>query len=401
MNTDHFAAQSWREVPRVGSRLVDARVEEAEERGVDFVRLLPYPTVRLPPHVLGAVTEAAAAPVNAPARGLLEFREAVADELGAEWGTRPDPARRILATSGGMHALWLAIVSLLNPGEEVLIPSPCYFMEGILAAAGARPVYVEMDQRQGYAWDWERLESAVTPRTRMMFINNPVNPTGCVLTRPELDRVAEIAERHDLLLLADESYDTLVYDGHRHASISGVAEVRDRVLLIRSFTKSFAMPAWRVGYIAAHAEFIERCLKTLEWMVLYGSSISQVAATAALRGDRGWIAHVAQEFERNRDLLATGIHRLAGWSCRLPAGGPFVFPQLPDRLADAEHACRVLLDSFGVPAVPGDYFHGPGHLRLAFGGEPSALVEALRRLEDFTLQARGTDAGPHRMGIRV
>lgn len=370
---------------RVGSRATDARIEEMARAGarsrIELLNLRPYPERELPPHVIEAVERAARQMVNAPSRGLQGLRKAVASTLGCELGLQLDPEREILITAGGMHALSVAFSALLEPEDEVLVPSPCYFLEGIIEPLGARIVYAAMDEVKCYRWDFDRLESLITERTKCLFLNTPVNPTGYVLSPADLAEVARIAEKHNLLVIADESYNTMVYDGFAHRSILAFPGMKDRTLLIRSFTKSFSMPGWRVGYLVAHADLVTAMTNTLEWNVLYGSYITQEAAAAALAGPKDWLAGVADEFQRKRDMLCAGIEAISALSCVRPAGGPFLFLNVNRLRGDSLQISRVLLEQYGIPTTAGAYFHSPEHVRMAFGGNPKVLAEALVRLD--------------------
>src|SRR5581483_5074170 len=278
-----------RRVPPVGSRLGEAQIAAIVKSGKTVVNLKPYPSRPLPDHVLEAVRRAAGEQISPPSRGLPEFLQAVAGALESELSTRFEPEHNLLATCGGMHALFLTFLALLNPGDEVLVPAPCYFLEGIVEPLGARIVYVEMQEDREYSWDLEQLASKITPRTKCIFVNTPLNPTGRVLSEEELWSIADMADRHDVILIADESYDTLVYDGRRHKSLAAVPAAKHRTLLMRSFTKSFAMPGWRVAFVAGPAPLIDALTKALEWNALHGAYINQVAATAALSGPRDWL----------------------------------------------------------------------------------------------------------------
>ncbi|HWQ56341.1 MAG TPA: pyridoxal phosphate-dependent aminotransferase [Bryobacteraceae bacterium] len=365
----------------VGSRIVDARVEELVREGRHVLELRPYPHRAMPPHVLQAVERAARSPVNPPSRGLLELRQAICDTVGAEIGTAIDPASEVLVTCGAMHALWLIFHAVLDPGDEVLVPSPCYFLEGIIQPLGARIVYVPMDERDEYRWDFGQLERAAGPHTKCLFLNTPINPTGRVLSEDELAAAADLAERHNLLVVADESYNKMIYDGLRHRSIAGFPGMRRRTVLVRSFTKSYAMPSWRVGFAIAPAGLTGPILHLLEWNLLFGSHVNQAAAAAAMLGPSQWLEDVAAEFQRNRDLLWPAIQRTRTLHCVRPGGGPFFFLNVSQLRGTCQDVSRGLLERYGVPVTPGVNFHEEQHVRMAFGGDPEILNETRRRLE--------------------
>lgn len=351
------------------------------QAGAAPLDLRPYPSRRLPEHIVAAVTEAARAQINSPSRGSAEFCVAVAATLNAELGIALDPEAHILATSGGMHALFLIFMALLDAGDEVLTPAPCYFLEGMIETLGANIVYVPMDEGRQYAWDMDRLESRITSRTKCIFVNSPANPTGYVLNAADVARLADIAERHGLLLIADESYNRLVFDGKPHLSVAAVPGAMERTLLVRSFTKSFAMPGWRVGFVAGPAPLIALITKALEWNMLYGSHVTQAAATAALQGPQDWLDGVAEEFQRSRDLIVPRVRGIDGLAAVMPRGGPFLLLDISRVDCEEEEFAGLLLNEFRIPTTPGRYFRAPGHLRMAFGATNEVLAEVGVRLE--------------------
>ena len=270
-------------MPPVGSRLLAAQVKAARRRGVDVLPLMPYAERPPSPEAVEAVVREIRLNREAPSRGLPELSRVVAERVGAEIGQPVDPESDVLITNGSMQALNLVFRAILDPGDEVIIPAPCYFFGGCVEMAGGRPVHVPMDEAAGYAWDIDRIAGAVTPRTVAIVVNTPVNPTGVVLGEDTLRAIADLAERHDLLIVSDESYDTMVYDGRRHVSCASIGNAASRTALIRSFTKSYAMPAWRVGYIVGPPSVVDACTKAMEWEQLHGSHVAQAGAAAAMR----------------------------------------------------------------------------------------------------------------------
>ncbi len=377
-----LVARRVQDIPRVGSRSTDAALEEMIRAGADVICPKPYPSTPLPSHILEAAERAVRETINPPSTGVPEFRQAVAGTLSQEFSIDVDPETQVLATSGGMHALFIVFSTLLNEGDSVLVPSPCYFLDGIIKPLGGNLIYVPMAEQDRYAWDFSLLERSIRKTTRLLFLNTPVNPTGYVLTQEDLDNIAQIADKHDLLIVADESYDKLVYDGLRHRCIASLAHARNRTVLVRSFTKSYAMPNWRVGYIVAPADLITIFTRTFEWMMLYGNYVSQKAAAAALTGPQEWLAQSLREFETNRDLFCKGLGNIPDISFVKPMGGPFVFPNVSSLRGRCEQICDVLLRNFGIPSVPGSAFQSEHHIRIALGGS-EALIQAL--LQRFRL----------------
>jgi aspartate/methionine/tyrosine aminotransferase len=237
-----------------------------------------------------------------------------------------------------------------------------------------------MLQEANFQFDLERLEAAVTPRTRALFLNTPVNPTGYVVTRADLEFLIELAHTHGIWLVSDESYDRMVYDGAEHLSPLGLAGGRGCTIFIRSLTKSYCMPAWRVGYIAAPAHTIPEMTKVLEWQSLFGNAVSQAAAAAALGGPQNWLDGIAEEFQVNRDCILNSIQdtRL---TYVVPKGAPFVFLNTSQLDLTGDAFAQILLEQFGIAATPGSTLQAPYHVRIPIGGPVELIEEAGSRIQ--------------------
>ena len=368
-------------MPPVGSRLLANQVKTARRRGVDVLPLMPYAERAPSPEAVEAVVREVRLNREAPSRGLPELREVVAERIGAEIGQPVDSEAEVLITNGSMQALNLVFRAILDPGDEVIIPAPCYFFGGCVEMAGGRPVHVAMDEAADYAWDVERIAAAVTPRTVAIVVNTPVNPTGVVLGEETLRAIADLAERHDLLIVSDESYDTMVYDGRRHLSCASIGNAASRTVLIRSFTKSYAMPAWRVGYIVGPRNIIDASTKALEWEQLHGNHVAQAGAVAAMRhpvypGDT-----MAREFQQLRDVIHPFVAADHPLHALKPSGGPFVFINVAQVFDSSTQASAALLAA-GIPTTAGHFCRSDRHVRMAFGASPEVLREAGRRIAD-------------------
>ena len=278
-----------------------------------------------------------------------------------------------------MQALDLVCAATLHAGDEVLVSAPGFFLEGLVETRGAHLVHVPAPFETGFAPDWSALERAVTAATRLLLIITPGNPSGYVYSAADIEKLADLAERHNLLVVSDESYDRLVYDGGRHLSPCAHPVLAQRSVLIRSFTKSFAMPGWRVGYLIGPSPLIDGCLKLLEWTALYGSAVPQSAAAAAFSGPQLWLRDVVDEFQEHRDRLVRALDETDVPTVR-PRGGPFVFPRIARYGTDVEVADR-LLREFGIAAVAGTLLHGPGHVRIPIGGSTGTVDLLVERLQ--------------------
>jgi len=369
-----------REVARVPSKELGDRAEELARAGKDVLALKGAPHWPPPEHVLEAARRAAGENVNAPSAGFPELRRAIAASLAKEDGIAADPEREILVTNGAMHALSIVFTTLLDPGDEVVMFHPGFFFFGIVELAGGVPVYAETRQETGWRWDPDALERAISSRTKAILLSSPANPTGYVADLETLDGVAGVAARHDLLVVSDECYDRILYDGARHLRVASVPALEGRSVTVGSGTKSWVMQPWRVGYIIAPAPLTERFRNVLEWNVLSCSHVAQRAAQAVFEGPQEWLREIGARFERNRDTMIRALATARGISFVRPRGGPFLFVNTEGLGMTGAEASRILLEDYGVPCEAGALFGSERHIRLSFGGADDVVVEAGRRI---------------------
>jgi len=365
-------------VGRPGSRSTDARADVLKSQGVDVLPLSGHPQVPLPDHVVQAASHSIVENASAPSRGLPSLREALAWRTRALYGATLDPEREMVVVNGAMQGLSLAFRALLNPGDEVLIPSPCFFFEGAIRLAGGTPRYVPMDPADGYAWDVERIERALTPRTRVLLVSSPVNPTGYVVPADDCARLAEIAVRHDLTILSDEAYERFVYDGQPYPSMHAQADrLGSRLLVIASASKSYAMSGLRVGWVSGDATVIETMVRLLEWEQLACSPVGQHAVAAAITGPQAWMDEVVSQFEERRNLLTAAFEEMPEIRTHRPPAGPFFLLDTSRLNPSAQVVANRWLDEYGIPTTPGEAFQAPGHLRLGHGIPPTLHTDVL------------------------
>lgn len=376
-----FVAQRAKSVDRVGSRLSGEWIVEEARRGHRVSELRGAPVLPLPEHVLEAVHQASVENLSAPSQGLLSLREAISTQLRLESHVDVDPDG-ILITNGAMHALYIVLTSVLEPGEEVLLYSPAFFFYGIIELVGGIPVYAPLDEEEDFRFDVNRLQERISPRTKAVLVNTPVNPTGYVATLQDLQAIAALAERHNLLIISDESYDRMVYSG-QHYSICSIPEAVARGVTIRSFTKSYALPQWRIGYVATSVPGLAQVFrKVLEWTVLTCNYVTQKAALAVLTGPQEWIDRFNRYLPKARDTLLSGVRALPGVTCVQPAGGPYLFPNISATGMDSVEFAHYLLEEFGVPATPGVFFQSDRHVRIPFAAPEAELSDVVRRLSE-------------------
>ncbi len=372
---------------------LDARAKELARQGVDVISFgVGEPDFDTPE----PVKEAGIAAIRAgftrytPVQGLPELREAIAAKLARENGLEYSPAQ-ILVSSGAKESLYHAVMALCEPGDEVLIPSPYWvtYPEQVKLAGGV-PVPVPTGPEDGFKVTPALLAERAGPRTRLLILNNPANPTGAVYTRPELEALADFCLRRDIAIIADEVYEKLVYDAEFVSVAALGPEVKARTVLVNGVSKAYAMTGWRIGYAAAEPAVIRAMTALQSHSTTHPAAMAQKAAAAALSGDQGAVAAMVAEFRRRRDYVVERLARLPGLRVARPEGAFYVFPnveQLLGRRLDGRTVAtdldlaEVLLVEGRVALVPGTAFGAPGHLRLSYATSLERLREGLDRLE--------------------
>lgn len=370
----------------VVSRAIERLLEEshADSR----VQLGGSPLVALPAHMVDAGRSAAERSDWSAATGQPSLRNAIAERLTAEGACYgPD---HVVVTNGAMQALDLCFRTLLTRGAEVLCPEPRFFIDGLVERAGGRLAGFPSPEAHGFRPDWEAARSRATASTRVLFLNTPTNPTGYVYDDDDIEAAALLAHDCDLSIISDESYSHFVYRGRRHRSVATHELAASRTVVVRSFSKDYAMPGWRVGYAAGPAALVRPLAEALEWSCLAVSRIGQEVALAALRGPHDWIEAAVKRAERDAAAFARDINAIAGLRCREPDGGLNVLVRPP---RDASGFVRHLVLDAGVPAHPGEAFGAPGWFRLQFAGTDAARRAAIERLAAAVAQPRWPATG--------
>ncbi len=316
--------------------------------------------------------------------GLLELRSGLSKHLMDLYGISYDPINEIVITVGVSEALYLALTAILDPGQEVLIPTPCfvaYQPEVILA--GGTPVEVPSKLEDNFQPNLSALEDAVTSRTRAILIGYPNNPTGAVASRATLTEVLRIAEKHDLIVISDEIYDRLVY-GIVHVNFASLPGARERTITLGGFSKDYAMTGWRIGYAAGPAEIIKGLLRIHQYTIMSAPTTAQVAALAALMHGESHVQQMIAEYDRRRNLIVNGLNQL-GLPTFEPRGAFYAFPQVSVTGMDDELFANLLLEEERVAVVPGTAFGsgGDGFVRCSYATAYEKIEEALNRMEKF------------------
>jgi aspartate/methionine/tyrosine aminotransferase len=375
-----------RNIPRNGSRLLARKVELLKNEGKEILHLTSAPVATPGSHVIAAAVEAAQGKKRASSRGFPEFREAIAKKMARENGIVCDPDTDILPTNGSMHAIFLSLAATIDPGQEVLLIAPCFYYADAVQMAGGVSRFVAMDPADRFRIDMARIEDAITPNTRAVIWNTPVNPTGYVATEAETRKMAELAEKHDLTIIADEAFEKWVFDGLRHLSIGALPEARERVMTVHSFSKNYAMARWRLGYLVAPGGKVDYIQKILEHSLLECNSIGQAAAAAALDGPQDWVDALAEKVRNQRDRVCEGLESVAPLSFHIPQGGPNAYIDVRRLTEDSRVFSDFILKKYGIPAVPGEAFGVAGHIRFCYAGDAQPLQTAMDRMQSAVRQ---------------
>ncbi len=316
--------------------------------------------------------------------GITELRQALCDHLMRRYGLRYNPADEIIISVGVSEALYLALVAVLNPGDEVIVPQPCFVAYGPeVTLAGGEPVYLATRVEDSFQVTAEDIERAITPRTKAVLIGYPNNPTGAVMSRTALEHVAELAERRNLLVISDEIYDRLVY-GVEHVCFASLPRMRERTITLGGFSKAYAMTGWRIGYAAAPAEVLSAMRKVHQYTIMSAPTTAQVAAVTALAEGEAFVEKMVREYDRRRRLIVGGLNDL-GLTCFEPRGAFYAFPSVARCGMDDTPFAEQLLEEERVAVVPGTAFGaaGAGFVRCSYATSYEQIEEALHRMGRF------------------
>ena len=322
----------------------------------------------------------------APNQGVFELREAIAERTLQTHGVQYNPENEILITAGGMNALRAASEALTNPGDEIIVPDPywCNHYHHPLMELGVA-VRVPVDESSNYMYDPEKLESYITDKTKAVILNSPSNPTGRVMDRATMEKICKLCIKHDLILISDEVYEHIIYDDTEFVSPVMFEGMRERTVLCNSFSKSYAMTGWRIGYAVGPEEIIGAMLRINENTLASPTTFVQYAAVEALRGPQDAVKNMVSSFERRRDILLEGINSIPKLSCPKLQGAFYAFVDIRGTgLTDDEFCERLLLEK-RVSTTPGSGFgeNGAGHIRMSYALSEEDLREGLSRMREF------------------
>jgi aspartate aminotransferase len=379
---------------------VIAEADKLKARGVDLADFGPgEPDFPTPEHIKQAAIRAIEQNYTkyTPTGGIMPLREAICAWHKRELGSGYEP-KECVVNVGGKHSIFNVVSVLVQAGDEVIIPAPYWVSyPDIVKYAGGTPVHVETRPEDGFCVKAAVIEKAISAKTRMVILSSPNNPTGGVIPPDEYERILTICKKHNVWLMGDECYSHFTYEPHKPYSIASAANSKERVIIIGSMSKTFAMTGWRVGYTLAPEALVQATVKLQSQSTSNPTSIAQHAALEAMRGSMDSVPVMLAEYARRRKRIVEGLRAIPGVTCEMPGGAFYAFPNVSAHLAngsssqafakDTTELAKLLLDNARVALVPGDAFGAPGYLRLSYATSIERIDEGLRRLGRFFSRA--------------
>lgn len=379
-------------IPFSGIRKVFEAAGKLEKEGRDIINLgIGRPNFDTPEFIRDAAKKALddGYTYYTSNYGTEGLRQAIAEKFNRDNGLSMEMSD-IIVTVGANQAVSIAMTALLDPGDEVLVPNPSWLHYFYCAElAGAKTVSYPLLEENEFNVRIEDIEKLISPKTKMIIVNSPNNPTGSVLSRESLEKIAEIAKKNDLIVLSDEIYEKLLYDDSKHLSIASLPEMSSRTIVINGVSKAYAMTGWRIGFVASkNPDFISAMIRVLQYTVTCATSVSQYAAEAALNGPQGCIEEMRVQFDKRRKLVYESINKIDGLSCICPKGAFYCFVNIKALGITDEQASDYYLNEAGVAMIPGSAFgeYGSGYLRIAFSNSYENIEKAMERIKEATIK---------------
>lgn len=319
-----------------------------------------------------------------PNRGIPKLLEALAEKTRKDYNMAYDPETEILVTVGAVEAVFLALMATVNPGDEVLFPDPgfvCY--EPVIRLAGGVPVPIPLNEENEFRVDIDVMGSLITAKSRVVILNSPHNPTGAVLSYDDLHSLAKLAVEHDLIVISDEVYEKIIYDDTRHYCLATFPGMRERTIVVNSFSKTYAMTGFRIGYALGPSDIISAMSLIHQYTAACVNTPTQYAALAALEGPQDFVSNMVREFDRRRKLVCKRINEIEGLKCTVPKGAFYVFPNIKAFGMSSDEFSQFLLKEAKVVTVPGSGFggRGEGYIRISYAASYEKLEEAMDNIE--------------------
>ena len=373
-------------IPYSGIREMYDAANELERQGKSVIHLeIGRPDFNTPPHIVEAAIDALRSGKHhyAPNAGIPALRQAIAKKYAAEYRLEYNPASEIVVTNGVAEALYLAVHALLNPGDQILIPDPRWINYDVNAITHlVEPQSYSLHEDSGFQPDPDEIEEKITARTKMILLASPSNPTGGVIRREILERLALLVEKYDLIVLSDEIYEKIIYPPAQHVSIATLDGMRDRTVLLNGFSKTYSMTGWRLGFALGPKKFLNPILRYHIFLLTSTNTFAQWGAVTALEGDQTPSFRMVEEFSRRRDYLYGEIQKIPGFRCTRPEGAFYLFPSIKDTGLDGYQMAKKLLNAAGVVTVPGECFgrQGANHIRFSYANSMENLRASVEKM---------------------
>ena len=321
-----------------------------------------------------------------PSAGQPELRQAIAEYVSSTRGVKVS-SDEVVVVPGGKPVIFFMMLALVDEGDEVIYPNPGFpIYESMIHYVGGTAVPIQLREERDFSLDVNELASLINDRTRLIILNSPQNPTGGVLSRVDIERIAEAIGDRNVMILSDEIYSRLLFDGEQHFSIMSVAGMQERTILLDGFSKTYAMTGWRMGYGVMRTDLAAHMTRLMTNSNSCTASFTQIAGVEAIKGDQSSVDHMRDEFQRRRDVFVAGLNKIKGFSCRLPKGAFYVFPNIKLTGWKSKPLADALLEQAGVAALSGTAFgeFGEGYLRFSVANSLENLQQALDRIDQWT-----------------
>ena len=387
-----FEAERMKDIPFSNIRYIFERVSTLKTQGLSPIPFhIGQPDFDTPAHIKQAAKDALDQGLTAYTSnyGLHALRVAIADKLQRENGLRVNPDQQIIVTVGSNEAILLGMLATLNPGDEVLIPDPSWLHYFYCARlVGARVVSVPLRQENKFMLDPDDLQHLITRRSKMLVLNSPHNPTGAVLSPEIMQEVASLVAKHNLVLMSDEIYEKMIYDGLPHISPASIEAIKDQTITVNGFSKAYAMTGWRIGYAAASPPLVDAMIRVHQYTAICATSFAQAGALAALTGSQDCVYQMLAEFTRRRKVVVENLLQDTDLSLVPPQGTFYAFVNVKELGSSSEAISEKLLDQAGVAVVPGKAFgeYGEGFIRISFACSLPRVQEGMLAIQRFCQQ---------------
>ena len=374
-------------IPYSGIRTVFDMAKKLESEGQTIIHLeIGRPDFDTPAHIVEAAVEALRAGKHHYSQnaGIPELRQAITDKYADEYHLDYSPETDVVVTNGVAEGVYLSIHALLDPGDQILIPDPRWVNYDVDAISNdVEPVDYTLNEDRNYQPDPEEIAQKITPRTKMILLASPSNPTGGVNSLDVLKKIAQLAQEHDLVVLSDEIYEKIIYPPAEHISIATLEGMKERTLILNGLSKFYSMTGWRLGYVLGEEKHVNPILRYHQYMVTSTNTFAQWGAVTALKGDQGPAYAMVEEFRRRRDYIYEAINQIPGFLSAEPQGAFYLFPSVKETGMDGYQMSKMLLEKARVATVPGECFgkNGAGHIRISYANSLENLKAAVANIK--------------------